>query len=149
MFTYSRQTIGWNLGNSTKTSTPPKVTRASSAIEALRAFLAPDPENELISIKRRLSDVENLLEGLRSPKKPYVYSLKVPKACDRRGSIALRGVRVLQDRWSSKNWSRITIIYASSPLESQSTSSNVFSNKSMNAMIAPPTSGLGSIIRCA
>ena len=40
--------------------------RSRTMIEALRAFLAPDPENELISIKRRLSDVENLLEGLRS-----------------------------------------------------------------------------------
>ena len=40
--------------------------RLRTAIEALRAFLAPDPENELISIKRRLSDVEKQLEGLRS-----------------------------------------------------------------------------------
>ena len=40
--------------------------RSRTTIEALRAFLAPDPENELISIKRRLSDVEKQLEGLRS-----------------------------------------------------------------------------------
>jgi len=40
--------------------------RSCIAIEALRAFLAPDSENELISIKRQLSDIENLLEGLRS-----------------------------------------------------------------------------------
>lgn len=41
--------------------------RSRTTIEALRAFLAPDPENELISINRRLSDVEKLLEGIRSP----------------------------------------------------------------------------------
>ena len=41
--------------------------RSRTTIEALRAFLAPDPENELISIKRRLSDVEKQLEGLQSP----------------------------------------------------------------------------------
>ena len=41
--------------------------RSRTTIEALRAFLTPDPENELISIKRRLSDVEKQLEGLRSP----------------------------------------------------------------------------------
>ena len=40
--------------------------RSRTAIEALRAFLAPDSENELMSIKRQLSDIENLLEGLRS-----------------------------------------------------------------------------------
>ena len=40
--------------------------RSRTTIEALRAFLAPDPENELISIKRRLSDVEKQLEGMRS-----------------------------------------------------------------------------------
>ena len=40
--------------------------RSRMTIEALRVFLAPDPENKLVSIKRRLSDVENLLEGLRS-----------------------------------------------------------------------------------
>ena len=40
--------------------------RSCTTIEALRAFLAPDSENELISIKRQLSDIENLLEGLRS-----------------------------------------------------------------------------------
>ena len=41
--------------------------RSRTTIEALRAFLAPDPENELVSIKRRLSDVEKQLEGMRSP----------------------------------------------------------------------------------
>ena len=41
--------------------------QSRTTIEALRAFLAPDPENELISINRRLSDVEKLLEGIRSP----------------------------------------------------------------------------------
>jgi hypothetical protein len=40
--------------------------RSRTTIEALRAFLAPDPENELISIKRRLSDIEKQLEGMRS-----------------------------------------------------------------------------------
>ena len=40
--------------------------RSRTTIEALRAFLAPDPENELVSIKRRLSDVEKQLEGMRS-----------------------------------------------------------------------------------
>ena len=40
--------------------------RSRTTIEALRAFLAPDPENEILSIKRRLSDVEKLLEGMRS-----------------------------------------------------------------------------------
>ena len=41
--------------------------RSRTTIEALRAFLAPDPENELISIKRRLSDSKKQLEGSRSP----------------------------------------------------------------------------------
>ena len=41
-----------------------KIDRKS--IEALRAFLAPDPENELVLIKQRLSEVEKLLEGMRS-----------------------------------------------------------------------------------
>jgi hypothetical protein len=41
--------------------------RSRTTIEALRQFLAPDPENEILSIKRRLSDVEKQLEGLRSP----------------------------------------------------------------------------------
>ncbi|MCX5963382.1 MAG: hypothetical protein NT070_09615 [Cyanobacteria bacterium] len=40
--------------------------RSRTTIEVLRAFLAPDPENELLSIKRRLSDVEKQLEGMRS-----------------------------------------------------------------------------------
>jgi hypothetical protein len=40
--------------------------RSRTTIEALRAFLAPDPENELISIKRRLSEVEKQLQGMRS-----------------------------------------------------------------------------------
>jgi hypothetical protein len=40
--------------------------RSRTTIAALRAFLAPDPENELISIKRRLSDIEKQLEGMRS-----------------------------------------------------------------------------------
>jgi hypothetical protein len=40
--------------------------RSRTTIEALRAFLAPDPENELISIKRRLSDIEKQLEEMRS-----------------------------------------------------------------------------------
>jgi hypothetical protein len=39
------------------------------SIEALRQFLAPDPKNEILSIKRRLSDVEQL-EGLRSAEAP-------------------------------------------------------------------------------
>ena len=41
--------------------------RSRTTIEALRQFLAPNPENEILSIKRRLSDVEKQLEGLRSP----------------------------------------------------------------------------------
>jgi hypothetical protein len=40
--------------------------RSRTTIEALRAFLAPDPENELIAIKRRLSEIEKQLEGMRS-----------------------------------------------------------------------------------
>ena len=69
--------------------------RSRTTIEALGVFLAPDPENELISIKRRLSDDEKLLEGMRSANSPDVYSLKLPKAVDRRGPIALSGVTVL------------------------------------------------------
>ena len=41
--------------------------RLRTAIEALRAFLASDPENELMSINRRLSDSKKQLEGSRSP----------------------------------------------------------------------------------
>lgn len=44
--------------------------RSRTTIEALRAFLAPDPENELISIKRRLSDVEKQLEALQPSDAP-------------------------------------------------------------------------------
>ena len=40
--------------------------RSRTTIEALRAFLAPDPENELIAIKRRLANVEKQLEEMRS-----------------------------------------------------------------------------------
>jgi hypothetical protein len=44
--------------------------RSRTTIEALKAFLAPNPEDELQSIKRRLSDIEKELEGIRSANSP-------------------------------------------------------------------------------